>query len=84
MPAAWSKKDERQYKHILKGCRKTDGRRALRTCKRIAASTVNKQRTAESRTLSGFDASKKVILNQGTALAAAIGIFAVGYAIARS
>lgn len=54
MPAAWSKKDERQYKHILQSCQRTDRRRSLKTCKRIAASTVNKQRSQEGRTLTGL------------------------------
>jgi hypothetical protein len=52
MPA-WSVKDERQYKHILKSCRTGRKRRALSTCKRIAAATVNKQRRRGGRTLSG-------------------------------
>jgi hypothetical protein len=55
VPAAWSKKDERQYKHVLQSCRRTDKRRSLKTCKRIAASTVNKQRRQEGRTLSGLE-----------------------------
>jgi hypothetical protein len=54
VPAAWSKKDERQYKHVLQSCRRTDKRRSLKTCKRIAASTVNKQRRREGRTFSGL------------------------------
>ena len=57
MPAAWSAKDERQYKHILKSCKEGDGRRSLSTCKRMAASTVNKQRRREGRVWSLGDAS---------------------------
>jgi hypothetical protein len=45
MPAAWSKKDERQYKAIVKSCRKSKT-----TCKRIAAATVNKRRRQQGRT----------------------------------
>ena len=47
MPAAWSRKDERQYEHIVSSCT-----RSKKTCKRIAAATVNKRRAAEGRTLS--------------------------------
>lgn len=54
MPAAWSRKDERQYEHILSSCRQGDRRRSLRTCKRMAAATVNKQRRREGRTLGGL------------------------------
>lgn len=50
MPAAWSKKDERQYRHIVSSCTRSD-----RECKRIAAATVNKRRRRESRTLEGLD-----------------------------
>lgn len=49
MPAAWSRKDERQYKHIVSSCT-----RSRKVCKRIAAATVNKQRRLEGRTLSGL------------------------------
>jgi len=49
MPAAWSKKDERQYGHILSSCRGGKKR-----CKRIAAATVNKRRRREGRTLDGL------------------------------
>jgi hypothetical protein len=41
---AWSKKDERQYKAILKSCRK-----GKRVCRRIAAAVVNKRRANEGR-----------------------------------
>lgn len=62
MPRAWSQKDERQYKRILKSCRKTKcerkGKRStcklsekeLEACKRVAAATVNKRRREEGRT----------------------------------
>lgn len=53
MPAAWSKKDERQYKAIKKSCLSRD-RRRTRSCTRMAAATVNKQRRKEGRTLSGL------------------------------
>jgi hypothetical protein len=52
VPASWSAKDERQYEHILSSCRRK--RRSTRTCKRIAAATVNKQRASEGRTLRGL------------------------------
>lgn len=61
MPAAWSAKDERQYKHILGSCRRTDRRRSLRTCKRIAAATVNKQRRREGRTLGEMTMSERLM-----------------------
>lgn len=47
MPRAWSKKDERQYKHIVESEGK-EGRSA-KVAKRIAAATVNKQRAKEGR-----------------------------------
>lgn len=47
MPRAWSKKDERQYKHIVESEAK-EGRSA-QVAKRIAAATVNKQRVKEGR-----------------------------------
>lgn len=53
MPAAWSKKDERQYRHIVDSC--LGRRRSEKTCKRIAAATVNKQRRREGRTLGDMD-----------------------------
>ncbi len=48
MPRAWSKKDERQYKHIVE----SEGQegRSAKVAKRIAAATVNKQRAKEGRT----------------------------------
>jgi hypothetical protein len=61
MPVAWSVKDERQYKHILSSCKRTDRRRSLRTCKRIAAATVNKQRRREGRTLGETTISEKLM-----------------------
>jgi hypothetical protein len=54
MPTAWSAKDEHQYKAIKKSCLKSDSRRT-KACPRIAASTVNKRRRAEGRTLSGLE-----------------------------
>lgn len=54
MPAAWGAKDERMYQHIRKSCQLGDRRRSVRTCKRIAAATVNKRRRLEGRTLSGY------------------------------
>lgn len=38
----WTPKRERQYEHILESC--VDRGRALSTCRRVAAATVNKQR----------------------------------------
>lgn len=61
MPRAWSKKDERQYKHILRSCTakkcKAKGKRSScklderteKACKRIAAATVNKTRAQQGR-----------------------------------
>lgn len=54
MPRAWNRKDERMYKHILSSCKGGRKRRSTKVCKRIAASTVNKQRRREGRTLSGW------------------------------
>jgi hypothetical protein len=52
MPAStWNTRDERQYRAIVKNCRS-----GLKTCKRIAAATVNKRR---SRGLSGLGSSEK-------------------------
>ena len=51
MPVAWSPKDERQYKAIVRNCS-----RSRKICKRIAAATVNKRRRIEGRTLSGLEA----------------------------
>src|SRR5690606_11328491 len=48
MPRAWTEKDERQYKHILKSAR-DDGKGEDRA-KEIAARTVNKQRREDGRT----------------------------------
>ena len=50
MPAAWSDKDERQYEHIKSGEKKRG--RSAKTAKRIAAATVNKERSKEGRTKS--------------------------------
>lgn len=55
MPAYWSDKDERQYEKILESCKKRRrGRGKTKTCKRIAAATVNKQRSREGRTLASL------------------------------
>lgn len=46
----WSAKRERQYEHILENCRSSRKRRSVKTCKRIAAATVNKTRSAHCET----------------------------------
>ncbi|HXT50006.1 MAG TPA: plasmid stabilization protein [Thermoanaerobaculia bacterium] len=51
MPESWSNKDERQYEHIKSSAKKKG--RSAKTAKRIAAATVNKQRSSEGRTKSG-------------------------------
>lgn len=48
MPKAWSDKDERQYEHIKSSAKKKG--RSAKVAKRIAAATVNKQRSSEGRT----------------------------------
>ena len=48
MPQAWSKKDERQYKHIKKSARQRG--KSEDRAEEIAARTVNKQRRTEGRT----------------------------------
>ncbi len=48
MPSAWSAKDERQYKHVLRSER--DRGRSEERAKEIAARTVNRQRREEGRT----------------------------------
>lgn len=48
MPKAWSNKDERQYEHVKQS--ESARGRSPKTAKRIAAATVNKQRSAEGRT----------------------------------
>ena len=48
MPSAWSNKDERQYEHIKSGEKRRG--RSTKVAKRIAAATVNKQRSKEGRT----------------------------------
>jgi len=53
MPSYWSAKDERQYKAIKKSCLKR-GKKPPKVCTRMAAATVNKQRRAEGRTLTGI------------------------------
>jgi hypothetical protein len=47
MPKAWTKKDERMYKKIVRSCRKKRGKVV---CERIAAATVNKARAKSGRT----------------------------------
>lgn len=42
MPRYWSRHDEAQYKAILRSCRS-----GAKTCRRIAAATVNKRRARE-------------------------------------
>ena len=61
MPRSWSPKDERQYGHILKSCRRA-ARYGLQRCKQISAATVNKRRRVEGRTLSGIDPSGMMFL----------------------
>lgn len=41
---AWTKKDERKYEAIFESCRFGSRPRAEKTCKRIAAATVNRDR----------------------------------------
>ena len=48
MPQAWSRKDERQYEHIVDSERERG--RPMRRAKEIAGRTVNKQRRFEGRT----------------------------------
>lgn len=48
MPRAWSDKDERQYEHIKKSALARG--RSTKRARQIAAATVNKRRSAESRT----------------------------------
>ncbi len=55
MPRSWSSKDERQYEHVKDS--ELDQGRTPKVAKRIAAATVNKQRTKEGRT-SESDAGK--------------------------
>ncbi len=50
MPRSWSSKDERQYEHVKES--EEDRGRSSRAAKRIAAATVNKQRSKEGRTKS--------------------------------
>ncbi len=61
MPESWSNKDERQYEHIKESAAKKG--RSSKTAKRIAAATVNKQRSSEGRTKSG--GSKKSASSKG-------------------
>lgn len=57
MPKAWTDKDERQYKHI-KASEKKEGRSA-KVAERIAAATVNKQRSSEGRTKTKRSSSRR-------------------------
>jgi hypothetical protein len=57
MPEAWSDKDERQYEHIKKSASKSG--RSAKTAKRIAAATVNKERSKEGRTKTKSGTAKK-------------------------
>jgi hypothetical protein len=81
MPAAWSKKDERQYRAIKKSCLARDARRT-RACPRIAAATVNKQRRKEGRTLSGLGQPPDVIPALPAWAEALIGLGLLGLIIA--
>jgi hypothetical protein len=56
VPASWSRKDERQYEHIVSSCT-----RPSKICKRIAAATVNKRRSTEGRGLGDFVVQAKAI-----------------------
>lgn len=62
MPAGtWSKKDERQYKAIVSSCRKKKKgkkKRSLKSCKSMAAATVNKFRQKQGRTKKAKKAQK--------------------------
>ena len=74
MPAAWSKKDERMYEHIVKSCS-----RSKKVCKRIAAATVNKQRGKEGRALGNLGSDNKTLNIVST-----LGVLAlVGFSIYR-
>ena len=57
MPKAWSDKDERQYEHIKSSAKKRG--RSTKTAKRIAAATVNKERSEEGRTKAQKSRKKK-------------------------
>lgn len=45
---AWTKTDERQYKHIFKSCMMSSYK-GKRVCQRVAAATVNKYRAQRRR-----------------------------------
>ena len=55
MPSYWSKKDERQYKHV-KDSEEEQGRSSKRA-REFAARTVNKHRSEEGRTAQSRSAS---------------------------
>lgn len=48
MPEAWSKKDERQYQHVMES--ELEKGRSKTRAREIAARTVNRQRRQEGRT----------------------------------
>lgn len=54
---AWSKKRERQYKHIKEGAKKKG--KSTRTAKRVAAATVNKERARSGESKSSSKSSKR-------------------------
>jgi hypothetical protein len=56
---AWSRKRERQYKHIKSGLKKSG--RSERTAERIAAATVNKERARKGEAKTASRLSKKDI-----------------------
>lgn len=67
MPKAWSAKDERKYEHILEACTESRGKRKTKLCKRIAAATVNRDRTREGRTKAQRTRRRKPRLGCGCA-----------------
>jgi hypothetical protein len=52
----WSNKDERQYKHVKES--ESDQGRSEKAAERIAAATVNKQRSKEGRTKSSSNSTR--------------------------
>lgn len=52
---AWSPKHERMYEHVKESCLNKRGRsaKAKKTCTRIAAATVNKERVRQGVTKTG-------------------------------
>lgn len=49
MPKVWTDKDERKFEHIREACVARKGSRAADVCERMAAATVNRDRTREGR-----------------------------------